>query len=74
MIDKLEGSAGVKSIDDKVAMDTEEEQQFRAAVAEGLAQLDRGEFVPGTEVLAWVKSWGSENELPRPKVRLRKPV
>jgi predicted transcriptional regulator len=28
-----------------------------------------GEAVPGEEVKVWVESWGSPNELPRPKPR-----
>jgi RHH-type transcriptional regulator, rel operon repressor / antitoxin RelB len=28
-----------------------------------------GPFVPHEEVEAWVRSWGTENELPRPKAR-----
>lgn len=36
---------------------------------------DRGDsFVPHDEVVAWVESWGSENELPRPKARSIKDI
>jgi predicted transcriptional regulator len=28
-----------------------------------------GEAIPGDEVKAWIESWGTENELPRPQPR-----
>lgn len=35
-----------------------------------LREFERtGEAVPGEEVMAWVNSWGTENELPAPKPR-----
>lgn len=35
-----------------------------------LREFERtGEAVPGEEVMAWVESWGTENELPMPKPR-----
>jgi predicted transcriptional regulator len=35
-----------------------------------LAEFERtGMGVPGDEVMAWVASWGSDNELPPPKPR-----
>jgi predicted transcriptional regulator len=41
----------------------------RRAIEEALVEAKKGEFVPGDEVLAWMKSWGTENELPRPVAR-----
>ena len=32
-----------------------------------VAEADKGVFVSGEKVLEWVASWGTENELPRPK-------
>jgi len=40
-----------------------QEQRFRDAIA----SADRGEGVPHSKVLAWVQSWGTDNELPIPK-------
>ena len=35
-----------------------------------LREFERtGEAVPGQEVMAWVESWGTANELPQPKPR-----
>ncbi|TVQ83897.1 MAG: ribbon-helix-helix protein, CopG family [Chromatiaceae bacterium] len=34
---------------------------------EALAELDAGQVVDGDEVLAWIDSWGSENEHEPPR-------
>ena len=34
---------------------------------EALAELDAGQVVEGDEVLAWIDSWGSENEREPPR-------
>ena len=34
---------------------------------EAMAELDAGQVVDGDEVLAWIDSWGSENELEPPR-------
>ena len=47
-------------------MDEEEEAAFRAAVEEGLAQAEAGQFIPLEKVVAWLESWGREDELPPP--------
>lgn len=41
----------------------------RRAIEDALVEAKTGEFIPGEEVLAWMKSWGSEEELPRPIAR-----
>jgi len=39
-------------------------------IEEAVRQADAGgPFVPHEEVEAWVRSWGTANELPRPKAR-----
>ena len=45
----------------------EEWEEVRTLEAE--AEADAGMGVPHDEVVAWVKSWGIANELPRPKSR-----
>lgn len=42
-----------------------EHAQVRA-IQEGLAQAERGEVIPHEEVKAWVESWDTDNELPKP--------
>jgi predicted transcriptional regulator len=34
---------------------------------EALAELDAGQVVDGDEVLAWIDSWGAENEREPPR-------
>jgi predicted transcriptional regulator len=38
-----------------------------AAIDEGIKQADAGLLIPHEEVVAWVRSWGSPDELPMPK-------
>ena len=38
------------------------------AEGEGDADADAGRLIPHGEVVQWVKSWGTENELPPPKI------
>ncbi|MDP6705847.1 MAG: CopG family ribbon-helix-helix protein [Alphaproteobacteria bacterium] len=40
-----------------------------AAIEAGLASADRGDLIPQAEITKWVDSWGSDEELPPPKVR-----
>ncbi len=42
------------------------------AIKEGLAQMRRGETVPAEDVERWVESWGTKNELPKPKPKIRR--
>ncbi len=47
-------------------LDSKEEK--RAAIRAALERADRGQFVPGEEVRAWIESWDTDNELPMPTV------
>jgi RHH-type rel operon transcriptional repressor/antitoxin RelB len=40
-----------------------------AAIEEGIAAAERGELIPHEDVRAWVESWGSGHELPRPRAK-----
>lgn len=42
-----------------------------AAIEEGLAELDAGQFIPFEDVKAWVASWGTAEELPAPTPKPR---
>src|SRR3990172_8235774 len=49
----------------------EEEERERALVRERLARYyATGEYVAQEDVTAWLKSWGTDHELPRPPVRV----
>ncbi len=49
--------------------DDVDEEWEEARTLEAEAEADAGMGVPHDEVVAWVKSWGTANELPRPKPR-----
>jgi len=38
-----------------------------AAIDAGIADADAGNLVPHEDVVAWVKSWGTDDELPMPE-------
>lgn len=46
----------------------DDDAEFAAAVNEGLADAEAGRVVPYEKVRRWLLSWGTENELPPPKV------
>ena len=47
-------------------------EEKRAAIQEGLRELDEGMGVPLDEVEAWVESWDTPDELPMPQPRVIK--
>jgi len=38
-----------------------------AAIRQGLDEADAGKLIPHEDVVAWVESWGKEDERPMPK-------
>ena len=43
-----------------------------AAVGEALAEADAGgPFVPHEDMMAWLESWGTDDELPAPEASIR---
>lgn len=48
--------------------DFEDEAAAKAAIQEGLADLRAGRVISHEAVKAWLLSWGTTDELPRPKV------
>ena len=49
--------------------DNSDTEAFVEAVKEGIVAADAGRTVPYEEVRQWLLSWGTENELPKPKCR-----
>jgi predicted transcriptional regulator len=45
-----------------------DDAEYLAAVDEGLADAKAGRVVPYEKVRRWLLSWGTDNELPPPKV------
>jgi hypothetical protein len=44
-----------------------EQAAFDDSVARGLAQAKAGQLITGEDVAAWVNSWRTDHELPRPE-------
>jgi predicted transcriptional regulator len=44
-----------------------DEEAFRAAVAQGLAEADAGKGRPFEDVAAWLATWGTDDETPAPR-------
>lgn len=44
-----------------------ERRAYLAAIDEAVKEADEGVFVSGEAVLTWLRSWGTEDELPRPE-------
>jgi predicted transcriptional regulator len=49
------------------ATEEQDDDAFRAAVAEGLADDAAGRTLPYEDVRRWLLSWGSDEELPPPQ-------
>ena len=42
-------------------------EHFAAAIQQGIADVDAGRVVDHDDVVAWIESWDTENELKRPE-------
>ena len=47
--------------------DDDELREVEEAIEQGLADAEAGRVVPHEEVVRWLRSLGTENELPMPK-------
>ena len=39
---------------------------WNAAIDEGIRDADAGRLIPHEDIVAWVRSWGTPDELPMP--------
>jgi len=53
---------------DIIAMHVDRENWERQQILQGLADFEAGRFVSHERVVAWLESWGTENELPVPTI------
>lgn len=51
---------------DSLDLTPEQQAALLQSVAEGEAQYAAGEAIPGDDVTAWLRSWGTKDELPPP--------
>jgi predicted transcriptional regulator len=49
-------------------LDNIDDDAEAAADAEGLADLDAGRVVSGEAVKRWLRSWGTADQLPTPRI------
>jgi len=63
--------ANGSQVSEEPEIDAPELAAFTASVKQGLAELDAGLYVSGTEMEAWAKSLFTPNELPLPPARRR---
>lgn len=54
-------------VSEALARYIEDETEYHDAIHEALTEVEAGIFVSGEKVLEWVKSWGTDNELPIPQ-------
>lgn len=54
-------------IKEAVASYMEEQRAYLEALDEAIAEADKGIFVSGEAVDAWLRSWGTDNVLPTPE-------
>lgn len=50
----------------------ESQSAERAAIEAALIEAEKGAFISSEAMLAWVRSWGTDNELPMPEPDIQK--
>ena len=53
--------------DEKPGVFLEEAVELDAREQKAMADIDAGRFITHEAVVRWLKSWGTDNELPPPK-------
>ena len=56
---------------DDLNLTPEQNEALMASIARGEAQFKAGKGIPGAKVTAWLRSWGTNNELPPPSADIR---
>ena len=59
--------SSAKFVEEAVRAYIEDDGSYLAAIDEALAEADKGEFVSSEKFEAWVKSLGTDHELPMPE-------
>ena len=62
-------SAPFPRISPESGLPIETEEEFLAAVAEGIAAADAGRTIPFEDIRTWIDSLGTDHPLPRPRCR-----
>ena len=67
-IKRSKSSLATIAIESYFALETMEIARIKRTLAEARAG---GPFVANDDVIRWIESWGTENELPRPKATIK---
>ena len=54
-------------VTEALARFVDEEGEYLAAIDVALAELENGAFISGDSVAKWMRSWGTDHELPTPE-------
>jgi predicted transcriptional regulator len=68
MTKRSQASVALEAISESVAL----RAKHMKMIEEGKQAADRGELIPHDEVIAWVESLGTNNELPMPQSSVSK--
>lgn len=69
-LERLAAERNVSEADlvtEALARFVDEEGDYLAAIDEGLREVEDGAFVSGERVVQWMRSWGTDGELPVPR-------
>jgi predicted transcriptional regulator len=54
------------TVSDELGLTAEQRAVLLQSIAQGETQYQTGEAIPGADVLAWIRSWGTKKPLPTP--------
>lgn len=55
-----------EALEEYVSREELQEERYQQSL-EALREAEAGDVIEGDEVIAWIESWGTENELPPPR-------
>jgi len=64
---KEQGTISKRNTSSSTGPSSDKLEAKRRAVEVGIADADAGRLIPFDQIKAWMLSWGTRNELPRPK-------
>jgi predicted transcriptional regulator len=67
------GRSKAELVNDAVHQYLANQQRWRHDLDAALLDTEKGSGYDGDEVLAWIDSWGTDNEKPRPRLTTVKP-
>ena len=67
---KLDRSKGwiIKDALSQYVAHIEQKERILLETRQALSEIESGDYVDGDEVIAWIDSWGSDDEMSAPKI------